>query len=207
MGWGSILGALGKVGAGIAAPFTGGASLAAIPMIDALGNVAGDAAKGSAGQRIAEAPEMARAYQANLQGTQLNDRRAMLASLLGGTQDASIGRPEGSTIPTFALSGGMKPSNFTNRDALMQQLGTQIRPLEMPSAGGFEKVLGGIGLGSDIFGAIAKNLPRSQKALSGPATPGNAADPSGVFAGVKMGNGFVDPGPNHPLRNNPYVNF
>lgn len=169
MNWGL----LGKIGAIAAAPFTGGATLSALPMIDAIGNVAGDAAKGSAGQRVAETPGMVGAQNANVNTQQVNDRRAMLASLLGGTQDASIGRPAGSTIPEFALSGGMKPSNFSNRDALMQQLGTPIKPLEMPQAGMLEKVMGGIGIGSDIYGAIAGNLPRSQKALSGPygATP------------------------------------
>lgn len=50
MGWG-FLGTLGKIGAGIAAPFTGGASLAAIPAIDALSRGTGAAAEGMAHNR------------------------------------------------------------------------------------------------------------------------------------------------------------
>lgn len=47
MGWGSILS---KIGLGIAAPFTGGASLAAIPAIDGLSSVLGGASKSGAAQ-------------------------------------------------------------------------------------------------------------------------------------------------------------
>ncbi len=47
MGWGW----LGKLGAGIAAPFTGGASLAAIPVIDAIGAGLGGASQASANNR------------------------------------------------------------------------------------------------------------------------------------------------------------
>lgn len=48
MGWGSILG---KIGAGVAAPFTGGASLMAIPAIDAIGSAAGAGSQASAQNR------------------------------------------------------------------------------------------------------------------------------------------------------------
>lgn len=58
MGWGSILKGLGKVGAGIAAPFTGGASLMAIPMIDAIGAGAGAASQASASNRGTKADLM-----------------------------------------------------------------------------------------------------------------------------------------------------
>lgn len=47
----SFLSILGKVGAGIAAPFTGGASLAAIPAIDAIGSALGAGSKASASNR------------------------------------------------------------------------------------------------------------------------------------------------------------
>jgi hypothetical protein len=45
---------LGKVGAGVAAPFTGGASLAAIPAIDAIGAGLGAASQGMASNRGAQ---------------------------------------------------------------------------------------------------------------------------------------------------------
>ena len=168
---------LGKIGSVAAAPFTGGASLSALPVIDALGNVLGGAAKGSADQRMAEVPGMVNTYNANLNGQQFNaneqDRgfkRQMLASLLGGVQDASISRPEGSTIPNFQVSGGLRPSAISGKDSLIASLGAPTMsapsPLEMPKAGLGEKIMGGIGLGANILGAIGKSWPKQS-----PATP------------------------------------
>jgi len=56
MGWGSILGKIGgAIGAGVAAPFTGGASLSILPAIlGAGGAAAGSMANASAGNRGAE---------------------------------------------------------------------------------------------------------------------------------------------------------
>jgi hypothetical protein len=150
MDWGF----LGKLGAGIAAPFTGGASLALLPAIDAVGSVLGKQAQGSAQQRTNEAPAQIGAYNANLNAQGMQDRRAALASLLGGgLQDVSISRPEGSTIPTFGVSGGLRPSAM-NQQALLAQLSKQIAPLELPKAGLGEKIMGGAGMVGNILGAL-----------------------------------------------------
>jgi len=73
---------LGKIGAGIAAPFTGGASLAAIPMIDALGQVAGGAAGGAANQRQHE-------------NALINQRNSLLAQLFNTQQGATTAALQG----------------------------------------------------------------------------------------------------------------
>jgi hypothetical protein len=49
--WSSLGPLLGKVGASVAAPFTGGASLAAIPAIDAIGAAAGAGSQAAASNR------------------------------------------------------------------------------------------------------------------------------------------------------------
>lgn len=201
----SFLSTLAKIAgpiAGVAAaPFTGGASLLGTlgSIGGALGPVLGGAAKGSADQRLAEQPGLIGTQNANLQGARdsfsagmagaqfgANERdaamkRAMLASLLGGVQDASISRPEGSTIPTFGVSGGLRPSAMTNKDALIAQLGSPAMsaptyqgpsPLEMPKAGLGEKVMGGIGLGGSILGALGGLFGPKAPQLGGPyATP------------------------------------
>lgn len=148
-----LLSILGKVGAGIAAPFTGGASLAAIPAIDALGRVASGASKGSADQRASEnqlalqqgqlAQGGARdqfsadlagsnaAFQAALaksnygrEGQDRQRKAQMLMSLLGGMGDASI-TPGNPAIASRmgTMSGGLRPSALGNKDALMSLLG------------------------------------------------------------------------------------
>lgn len=192
MNW-SLLGKIGAIGA---APFTGGASLSLLPAIDAIGGIASGAAKGSADQRVAEAPSQIGAYNANLQGQMLQDKRAALASLLGGgLQDVSIGRPQGSTIPQFSLSGGLRPSAM-NQQSLLAQLSKTVQPLEMPKAGTMEKVLGGVGLGTQVLGAIGKAVKPKAATTAGTPAPSSApplADPN-VFGNVNFGgNSFIDP--------------
>jgi hypothetical protein len=175
--------ALGKIGSVAAAPFTGGMSLSAIPVLDAIGGIAGGAAQGSANQRTSEVPGQVAAYNANLNAQGMQDRRAALSSLLdGGLQDASISRPAGSTIPTFGVSGGLRPSAM-NQQALLAQLGQKIQPLELPKAGMAEKVLGGVGLGSSVLSALGGIQKKK-------ATP--QAEPVGQSA--FGASGFVDPG-------------
>lgn len=75
---------IGGAGLGVAAiPFTGGASAAALPWLTggsaaltSLGNVAGNAAQGSADQRVAE-------------NSQMDRRNSILAQLYGAQQNAS----------------------------------------------------------------------------------------------------------------------
>lgn len=191
MGLGDFLKKFALPIAGVAAaPFTGGTSLlatlgkGALAAAPAIGSALSGAAKGSADQRIAEQPGMVSTQLANLQGSQFQAserdaamRRAMLASLLGGVQDASIGRPAGSTIPTFNVQGGLRPSALSNRDALIAQLGSAPiqgpAPLELPKAGGVEKGLGWAGIAGNILGALGGAFGQPQQAkLGGPyATP------------------------------------
>lgn len=152
---GSAGGAAGSAASGATKMGLGSTILKNIPQIaSSLGPALSSAAAGSANQRIAEAPAIANAYEANLKGTQLGDKRAILASLLGGVQDASVGRPAGSTIPTFSITGGLRPSALGDRSGLISRLGTPIKPLELPTAGKLEKILGGVGLAGNILNAL-----------------------------------------------------
>lgn len=214
MSLGSILG---KIGAGIAAPFTGGASLAAIPILDAIGTSTSGAAAGAAqGRRDDSASQVlaqnsnltgARdAYSAGLSGAQFNaseqDRaakRAILASLLGGINDASISRPANSTIPTFQVNGGLRPSAMTNKDALIAMLNQPTmtaptyqgpKPLDLPKAGVLENVLGGVGMGSNILGGILGGI---QKAKATPQMIGNDLPSQGGIAGNLPRPGVINP--------------
>ncbi len=128
-----------------------------------IGGVLGGAGQGAAEGRRSDADTFARTQQVNLNTTKLNDQRAMLASLLGGVQDAHIGRPEGSTIPTFDVQGGLRPSALTDKEALIKQLTSQVAPLEMPKQGLGEKVLGAGGLAGGILGALG-NIARPSAA-------------------------------------------
>jgi len=80
MGW---LSTIGKLGAGLAAPFTGGASLAAIPAIGAIGQVAGGAAGGMASGRQGENANINSANRntIDLYGTQQNAKTQQYQTL------------------------------------------------------------------------------------------------------------------------------
>lgn len=124
-----ILSTLGKIGAGIAAPFTGGASLAAIPAIDAIGGVLGKQQGGAATGRQQEAligqsqdrnaidlygtqqSAQDKAAQLDLQrkGYDATSRsaagkQALLAMLLGDYKPTQIDVPG---IKSATISGGM----------------------------------------------------------------------------------------------------
>lgn len=211
MGFLSALGSIGKAALG----FVPGGNIAngIIDGIGAVGGVAGAAAKGSADQRIAETPGQVGAYRANLEGMQLQDKRAALASLLGGgLQDTQIQMPQGSTIPQFNITGGLRPSAM-NQSALLAQLGQKIDPLELPKAGLGEKILGGVGLGGSLLGALGKigqgqpqqsrnlgfdRLASGSGVLQLPGGPAEMPPPA-----PKTASAFVDPktygGQRHPL--------
>ena len=187
----SFLSVLGKIGAGIAAPFTGGLSALAIPAIDAIGAATSGAAKGSADQRLRENQGQLSQQQLALLGSRdqfLGDQQsaqfqqseqdrqrkaAMLSALLKGTQDQTItpGNPAiAARMPQ--VQGGMRPSNLTgNADILMQLLGQapiqapQYQappPFKLDEAGLAEKIFGGVGLGSSLLGAVGRfNKPKT----------------------------------------------
>lgn len=228
MGFWSTLGRIGAgIGAGVAAPLTGGASLMALPTIlggaagalGSIGNVASGAAQGSANQRGSDAQlqalyqqlamQAARdqanfgqqgardAFQSQLDAAkfgateqQRGAKNQILAQLLGNAQDINIsGLPErfAGKVPT--ITGGLRPSALGgNREALMAALtqkgpemptftpGAPYEPpaaLTPPRAGTGEKVLGGIGLGSSLLGALGGLFNRPQS--------------SGIFANVPTG--------------------
>jgi hypothetical protein len=166
-GFGGILSAIGN-GAGA---------------LSSLGGVLGGAARGSADQRMREGDSLVRQQQllqqgsrdqftAGLQGAQFaregQDRErkaAILMQLLNNTQDSNITPGNPAIAARMGTStGGARPSNLTaNREALMallQQPQTQAPTytpppnLRLPTAGAGENLLGGIGLGSSILGAL-----------------------------------------------------
>jgi hypothetical protein len=84
----------------------------------------------------------------------------MLMALLNGTQDLSL-KPGNSKIAAAMGSsmGGARPSNVTgNKDALMALLsqpsvGAPALPTQ-PKAGFGENLMGGLGLGGSLLGAL-----------------------------------------------------
>lgn len=119
-------------------------------------------------------------FGAGMQGAQFNregqDRErknALLSSLLGGLQDfqATPGNPA-IAAKMGTSTGGLRPSALTgNKEALMALLAQPqtaapdymapspyVAPAlpQMPQAGMGEKVLGGIGLGGSILGALGQ---------------------------------------------------
>lgn len=115
-------------------------------------------------------------------------KQALAGGLMQGLQDVNISRPQGSTIPTFNVSGGLRPSAMgpeareaggaMARHALMQMLSGGPAPIQLgpqadlgpgyqapaepvlPKAGLGEKLLGGLGLGGSLLGAIGAGLTR-----------------------------------------------
>lgn len=184
-GGGSLLGLMGA-GAGTAAAIGGGIG-AAGSMLGNVGSVASGAAKGSADQRLREQQGLLGQQSLALQGARdqfgtgmdaakfqqsEQDRQrkaAILAALLNGTQDQQItpGNPNiASRMPT--VTGGARPSNLTNnKDLLLSLLSApavqapsyQAPPtFALPQAGAGEKILGGVGLGTSLLGAIGPLL-------------------------------------------------
>lgn len=146
---GGILGTLGK----------------ALPWIErgadvfsGLGQVTSGAAKGSADQRLAEAYIGQRGAEFNREGQDRQIKQAILMQLLNNTQDfsATPGNPA-IAARMGQVSGGARPSNLTtNREALMSLLGAPQIQAPTSEAGALESILGGVGLGSNILGAIGK---------------------------------------------------
>lgn len=135
-----------------------------------LGRVFGGAAAGSATQRANEAP-------AAISADQLQRRSQILASLLGGLNDASVTSPNPNIAArTPTVTGGLRPSAMFGsagagqgpmdgrRGALIGMLNT---PVDIPKAGTGEKVMGGLGMGASVLGAL---WPILSKLLGGGAS-------------------------------------
>ena len=223
------MGFLSKIGKGlsiaaplVAAPFTGGLSLAALApalagvagnALSGVGQVAGGAAQGAQQGRQFDTQSALTQQQLANQAAQDRERalmdrdragmdrakfgvdaagargrQALAGSLMQGLQDVNIGRPAGSTIPTFNVQGGLRPSAMGDggreaggnllRQALMAQMNGEALPeapgayegaaqIPMPQAGMGEKLLGGLGLGGSLLGALGGAFNRPQA----PRTP------------------------------------
>lgn len=108
-------------------------------------------------------------------------RQAMKGGLQANLQDVNIQKPAGSTIPSFNITGGLRPSAMgpearaagqeMARKALEMQLaggppelsipelsmgqGYQApTEMAMPQSGWAEKLLGGVGIGGSVLGAL-----------------------------------------------------
>jgi hypothetical protein len=162
---------LGKIGAGIAAPFTGGASLAAIPMIDAIGGGASSAAqsmannRGSAAELTLDANDQ---FERQLLARELEKRNArndalrqsIFSSLLAQYQAPQ--RPAGMPASPFANLGavGLDATQFAAQDALNRlRAGDTLPALQRPDISKFtkssiwEKLLGIGGAAASAYGA------------------------------------------------------
>jgi hypothetical protein len=148
MGWG-WLGTLGKVGAGIAAPLTGGASLAAIPAIDALSKSTGAASQAQASNRGTKAglmmdqnSDLERELLARQQETRSARNDAYQNAIRGSiaySYDPSKqfdGLP--SKVPHLDVTGGTmgNPQAHAAGDELVKQSMNRLTQPDLQTAGG-----------------------------------------------------------------------
>lgn len=104
-----LLSILGKVGAGIAAPFTGGASLAALPVLDAIGGAGTGAAGGMADERARQ--NQFNLGRAGLANSAYATQQGNLTSLAGLNEQATMNRAQlGLTAPTARANQMIKGS-------------------------------------------------------------------------------------------------
>lgn len=170
----SLFSVLGKIGGVVAAPFTGGASLAALPMIDALGKGASSAAQSMASNRGSAAELTLDAnddFERQLLARELEKRNArndalrqsVFASLLAGYRAPT--RPEGMPQPVFRDLGapGSHALNVAARDAVARLHGGDTLPaLQRPDLSKFtkssiwEKLLGFGGAAASAYGAASR---------------------------------------------------
>lgn len=126
----SLWSTLAKVGLGIAAPFTGGATLAGIPAIDAIGAVSSGVAGGRAQGRQQETDNLLReslaqngryrnqldAAQLNLQAPGMRAQQSVKGDILANAQPFQwTGQTKMSgNIPVPQSTGGLSPSLFSD---------------------------------------------------------------------------------------------
>ncbi len=150
MGFGGFLGALGKIGAGVAAPLTGGASLAAIPAIDAIGGIAGKAAGGMAAGRQGENELLQR--QNELKARMHDSRQKALLDALGAESREQLDHAEfGLKAPMArgkqgllaSLIQGYKPASMSGLSPRLQKSTFSVDgPNLGPQAGIVAKLMG-----------------------------------------------------------------
>lgn len=179
----SLLSILGKLGAVGAAPFTGGASLAALPIIDGIGQIGGALGAGAAASKAGRLDQAGQ--QALLDGQ--NNRTGLDAAKfnmgtgaerLSQVQRGDFAANMKDTAPTgdpridkFG-GGGLRPStlgpdshnaaNEMKRQALMALMSgsDHFTPThsEIPKAGMLEKIGGIAGLAGGLAGAVRPML-------------------------------------------------
>lgn len=164
---------LGKIGAGVAAPFTGGASLAAIPMIDAIGGAASAGSQAAASNRGTalqammdqDRMRMAAADQQRTGESDILKKLAQTAYLKsGGAQYGPTSTPAG-MLPTFGF--GPRPASaeqMAGASTLEQELQKRLTapPMQLQDyaskmkPGFWEKFGGILGAGAGAYGAALK---------------------------------------------------
>jgi hypothetical protein len=125
-------GLLGKIGAVAAAPFTGGASLAAVPAIGAVGSVLGGAAQGSANQRMGEN------QQALLQAQLRNQDTLARAGLMSNNANTRASMQNADNQFRAGLDLDRKrflqtEPNVQARQAMVGNLLSRIQPMRAPA--------------------------------------------------------------------------
>lgn len=156
---------LAKIGAIGAAPFTGGASLAALPAIGAIGQVAGGAAQGAANQRMAEN------QQALLQAQMRNQDALARAGLQSANANTRAGMQNTDNYNRAGLDLQRKQflqsePNAQARQALAGSLLSRIQPVQIAG------MPAGMGVRSSIIDAIGPEAREAgsllaQRGLSG----------------------------------------
>jgi hypothetical protein len=139
--------------------------------LGSIGDRLGAGAAGAAQGRRDDSYAQANVGRVNLDALALDQKRAVLRSLLGGLQDATVNRPAGSTIPNFSVSGGLRPSALSNKDALMSELSRPSPTVEMPKPGMGEKLMGGAGSVLGMLGTLGK-LRKPPVMMDDPANGG-----------------------------------
>ena len=180
MGWGGFLKGLGKIGSVVAAPFTGGASLAALPAIDAAGEMLGGGAAAAKEGRMSEAQLQAlitgQNNRSQLDAAQFNAgqegsliRRALAARMVGDLKPptdprARFGGGDVSPVLKAMLEryGGMA-------DQSVMGGGYKVQPqmAGIPKSGAMEKIGGAAGTAGGILGILGKLKP-SKPPVYGP---------------------------------------
>lgn len=159
-----------KIGAAAAAPFTGGASLAAMPVIDAIGGAASSGAQGMAANRGANADLEVQRQQTNINNESVRNKSAGDAwqQLL---RMAYIGAPASQRVQSPGISRYSRPiagptamqQTLANsqmiRKPLLDRASFNYNPVDwarlekQQKQSGWEKVLGIIGAASPIVSA------------------------------------------------------
>jgi hypothetical protein len=192
MGWGWLK-PIAKIGAAVAAPFTGGASLAALPILDAAGEFAGALGAGRAAGRVAEAgvnqnqDQIAQqrygnelgAARLNLDAGSTRAGQSVQGDILKNAQDFRFSSEFGG-----GSTGGLRPSIFSNNtrelgDLLSSQaltaqgtnegraIGAPPELTGLPQSGKIDSILNTAG----ALGSLASLIPYRRPRVIGQGNP------------------------------------